>query len=153
MRYSPWRHLRSLAHLRLDFTDDDQLLDGADARYYATVNRLLMDRRLELQVDRRCVLAHELGHAVRGDLPCGDQVLDIRQEAVVEQWAAQKLIELPSLADAMRWSSDPHEVADELWVTVDLLRVRLAHLHPSEKAYLRRYLEHESSPGSVPDSA
>lgn len=136
MRYSPWRHLRSLVHLHLDFTDDDELLDGADARYYATVDRLLMDKRLNLQVERRCVLAHELAHAVRGDLPCGEAVLDARQEAFVEQWAARKLIALDDLADALRWSRQADEVAETLWVTVDLLEVRMRHLHPAERAYL-----------------
>lgn len=136
MRYSPWRHLRSLVHLHLEFTDDDELLDGADARYYATVDRLLMDKRLGLQVERRCVLAHELAHAVRGDLPCGEAVLDARQEAFVEQWAARKLIHLDDLADALRWSRQADEVAEALWVTVDLLEVRMRHLHPAERAYL-----------------
>lgn len=135
-RYSPWRHLRSLTHVRLDFTDDDRLLDGADARYYATVDRMLMDRRLDLQVERRCALAHELGHALRGDLPCGDDVLDARQEALVEQWAARKLIDLHALADALKWSDDPSEIADALWVTVELIMVRVQHLHPAERAYL-----------------
>lgn len=142
-RYSPWRHLRSLVHLRLDFTDDDHLLDGADARYYATIDRILMDRRLETQVERRSVLAHELGHAIRGDLPCGDETLDARQEALVEQWAARKLIDLPALADALRWSDDPDEVAETLWVTPELLEARLRHLHPSEVAHLRRALDPE----------
>jgi hypothetical protein len=136
VRYSPWRHLRALGHVRLDFTDDDRLLDGADARYYATVDRLIMDRRLGLQVDRRCVLAHELGHAVRGDLPCGEGVLDARQEAFVDQWAARRLIELPALADALAWSRQPDEVADALWVTPAVLEVRMRHLYPAERAYL-----------------
>lgn len=151
-RYSPWRHLRSLVHVRLDFTDDDQLLDGADARYYATVERILMDRRLGLQVDRRCVLAHELGHAEHGDLPCGDDRYDARQESRVEQWAARKLIELPALADALRWSDDPHEVADALWVTEDLLEVRLNHLHPSERAWLRDALKSTLEAAEVSDN-
>lgn len=139
-RYSPWRHLRSLARVQLDFTADDTLLDGADGRYYATVDRILMDRRLDTQVERRSVLAHELGHAVRGDLPCADNVSQIRQECAVDQWAARRLIELDALLDALRWSDDRDEVAECLWVTVELLDVRLRHLHPSERAYLRRNL-------------
>lgn len=143
-RYSPWRHLRSLADVGLEFTDDEALLDGADARYFHTVRRVLMDRRIDLQVERRCTLAHELGHAVRGDLPCGDDRADDRQEAAVEQWAARQLIELPALAEALKWSDDPAEVADELWVTPDLLEVRISHLHPSERAWLRRALRGET---------
>jgi hypothetical protein len=138
-RYSPWRQLRSLPGLRLDFTDDEALLDEADGRYYHHVKRILMSKGL-LQVERRCILAHELAHALRGDLPCGDARLDERQEAAVEQWAARRLIELPALADALRWSDDLDEVADELWVTPDLLQVRLQHLHPSEAGWLRHSL-------------
>lgn len=141
VRYSPWRHLRSLSDVRLDFTDDDDLLDDAEGRYFHTVRRMLMDSRLELQVERRCVLAHELGHATMGHLPCQEERADDRQEAAVEQWAARQLIELPALAEALKWSDDPAEVADELWVTVELLHVRLSHLHPSERAWLRRSLK------------
>lgn len=140
-RYSPWRHLRALHDIDLTFTDDDALLDDADARYYATVDRILMDKRLERQVERRCVLVHEVGHAIRRDLPCGDERLDERQEAAVEQWAARQLIELPALADALRWSDDREEVADELWVTPELLDVRIRHLHPSERAWLANSLK------------
>lgn len=143
-RYSPWRHLRALPHLDITWTDDDTLLAGADARYFHTIRRIVMDKRLT-QAERRSVLAHELGHALRGDLPCGDEALDLRQESVVEQWAARKLIELPALADALKWSDDPDEVADVLWVTRELLEVRLRHLHPAERAALRRDVsEHEA---------
>jgi Zn-dependent peptidase ImmA (M78 family) len=140
VRYSPWRHLRSLPHIDLRFTDDDQLLDGAHAWYYHRLRAIVMDSRLT-QVERRSAIAHELGHVLRGDLPCGSDLLDARQESVVEQWAARKLIELPALADALKWSDDPDEVAEALWVTKDLLLTRIEHLHPSERAYLRRSLD------------
>jgi hypothetical protein len=139
VRYSPWRHLRSLPQIDLRWTDDDHLLDGAHAWYYHRLRAIVMDKRLT-QVERRSAIAHELGHAIRGDLPCGSDVLDARQESVVEQWAARKLIELPALADALKWSDDPEEVADALWVTTDLLHARIEHLHPSERAFLCRAL-------------
>lgn len=135
--YSPWRHLRALPDLDLQWSDDDGLLDGAHAWYYHRLRAIVMDKRLT-QVERRSALVHELGHAIRGDVPCGSDRLDVRQEELVDQWAARKLIELPALAEALRWSDRPDEVAEELWVTVDLLEARLRHLHPSEAAYLRR---------------
>lgn len=137
--FSPWRTLRHLPHISILFTDDDELLDGAHAWYYHRLRAIVMDSRLT-QVERRSVLAHELGHVIRGDVPCGDEILDCRQESVVDQWAARKLITLEALADALRWSDDRHEVADCLWVTLDLLEVRLRHLHPSERAWLGRAL-------------
>lgn len=139
-RYNPWRHLRSLPDVELEFTDDERVLDGADARYFDTIQRIVIDRRIETQVERRCVAVHELGHALRRDLPCGDDRADDRQEAAVDQWAARQLITLEALADALKWSDDREEVAEELWVTVDLLDVRLSHLHPSERAWIRRSL-------------
>jgi hypothetical protein len=139
--FSPWRLLRHLPDVQLHFTDDDELLDGAHAWYYHRLRAIVMDSRLS-QVERRSVLAHELGHVIRGDVPCGDEILDARQESVVDQWAARKLISLDALVDALRWSDDPHEVADALWVTVDLLEVRVAHLHPSERAAVKRGLGH-----------
>lgn len=138
-RYSPWRHLRSLTDITLCFTDDEQILDGAYAWYLHRLRAIVMDKRLT-QVERRSVLVHEIGHVIRGDVPCGNDVLDCRQESLVDQWAARKLITLDALIDALRWSDDPAEVADCLWVTEDLLEVRLAHLHPSERAYVKRHL-------------
>lgn len=139
-RFSPWRLLRNLPEVNLHLTDDDNLLDGAHAWYYHRLRAIVMDKRLN-QVERRSVLAHELGHAIRGDTPCGTDILDARQETVVDQWAARQLITLEALADALRWSDDAHEVADSLWVTTDLLEVRIAHLHPSERAFIRRSLD------------
>lgn len=138
--FSPWRLLRHLNHITLHFTDDDVLLDGAHAWYYHRLRAIVMDKRLT-QVERRSVLAHELGHVIREDVPCGSEILDARQESVVDQWAARKLITLDALTDALQWSDDPHEVAEALWVTVDLLEVRLRHLHPSERACLLRRLD------------
>ena len=134
-----------MTDVALHFTDDDEILDGAHAWYYDRLRAIVMDSRLP-QVERRSVLAHELGHVIRGDVPCGEEILDCRQENVVDQWAARKLIPLEALADALRWSHDAHEVADCLWVTVDLLEVRMRHLHPSERARLRR--SWDEGPGS-----
>jgi len=135
----PWRQLRGLPHIDVVWSRDDQLLDGADAWWYPGRDMILMDSRL-LQVERRCALAHELAHIERGDEPCGSDWLDARQELAADRWAARELIPVERLCRALQWSGDRHEVADELWVTVDMLQVRLDHLHPSEKHYLRRML-------------
>ena len=63
-----------------------------------------------------------------------------REEEAVNALAARKLIEIRELGEALAWSLDPHEVADELWVDVPTLEARLRHLHPSEVHYLRRRL-------------
>lgn len=146
--FSPWRHLRGLPDVELRFTDDDDFLDGAQAWYFHRLRAIVMDKRLT-QVERRSVLAHELGHVIRGDVPCGDEVLDARQENVVDQWAARQLITLDALVDALRWSRQADEVADCLWVTVDLLEVRIRHLHPSERAYVTGRLTNSDTPGQA----
>jgi Zn-dependent peptidase ImmA (M78 family) len=137
--YHPWRQLRSLPSVDVIWSRDDVLLDGAQAWWYADRDMIVMDSRLK-QVDRRCALAHELAHRERGDRPCGLDWFDARQEAAADLMAARWLISRDALLAALRWSDDRHEIADELWVTVDLLRVRLDGLHPSERHYLRRRL-------------
>lgn len=142
MGYSPWRHLSRLSHINLRWTDDDGELDDAFAWYYVETDEIVMDSRLN-QRERRCVLGHELAHAISRDRPSGVEVLDAIQELHADRWAARRLIDVRALGEALAWSEDLEEVAEELWVTRDLLDVRLAHLHPAERAYLIRRLEVE----------
>ena len=90
-----------------------------------------MDKRLD-QVERRCTLAHELIHIERQHIGC--------QPAAVEEGvraeAARRLISTEDLANALRWSTAPLEVADELWVTPEVLEDRLLFLSPSDAAFL-----------------
>ena len=51
----------------------------------------------------------------------------------MHQAVARRLIPFEALLDAARWARNVHELADELWVDEDTVRVRLAHLHPSER--------------------
>lgn len=132
--HHPWRDLRSRSHLRLRFVD----LPPERAGTICTDGTLTLAADL-LQVERRCVLTHELVHDERG-IP---HVEDGREESFVEQEVARRLIELDALADALRWSVQPAEVAADLWVTVDVLLTRIKHLHPSERAWLRRGLDHD----------
>lgn len=137
--YDPWRHLRSMPHVRLRLTCDEAELDGAQAWWYPDLVEIVLDARLP-QTDRRCALAHELVHAERGDGPCVTPVLELRQEHAVDVEAARRLIGLPELADALGWAHGPAEVADELWVDLAMLQVRLATLTAAEQAYLRQRL-------------
>lgn len=63
-----------------------------------------------------------------------------REEALVAQEAARRLITLEDLAAALQWSRDPTEVAEELWVDEDTLQTRLAHLTDAEQAWLVGHL-------------
>lgn len=82
------------------------------------------------QAERRCTATHELIHAERGDTTC---------DPSVHQEAARRLIDIKALGEALAfYDGDLHQVADELWVDHETLAVRLNHLHPSERGYLRR---------------
>lgn len=97
--------------------------------------------------ERRSTLVHELVHAERGDVPCGDDALDARQEARVEREAARRLLPIDVLADVVTWAVDPHEAAAELDVDVDVLTARLSSLTRAEQELLSA--RSSSGPASV----
>lgn len=123
----PWRILRSRPHLSLAYAELPGDLLGTWAPGRVTLTRHL------LQVERRCVLMHELVHDERG-LP--HPALAAKDEAAVDREAARRLVRFDRLVAAVRWTQDLDELADELWVTRDVLETRLRHLHPSERAQL-----------------
>lgn len=90
------------------------------------------------QVERRCAIDHELAHIELGH-ECGP---DPSHELAASTRSARRLITVTALEDAVRWTTSLPEMADMLWVTEDVLTVRLHHLHPAETALLRRAAEH-----------
>lgn len=121
----PWRELRALPHITVEWVE---LPEGVDARTNG-VDRILMDKWL-LQVERRCALAHELQHIRMGHR--GHQSLRI--ELMVRVIVARRLISLEDLIAAYRWAGDDlWEIADELWVTPEVLWDRLTHLDAKER--------------------
>lgn len=87
---------------------------------------------------RRAVLRHELEHLRRGPVFAHWQA---REEAAVEDATARALIPLPALLDALRWSRDAYELADELHVPVDLVAVRMLGIkHPDERSAVESLL-------------
>ncbi len=67
-------------------------------------------------VEERCVLAHELGHALR--MHVGTSAAAERD---AERFAARLLIDPVALRAACTWARDDVELAEELGVTVDVL--------------------------------
>lgn len=86
----------------------------------------------------RVTLAHERWHALRGPFP---RWMEAREERAINQLVARDLIPLCTLGDVLAWAQSLEEAADEMGVTPAILRTRLTHLHPAEKAWLRRRLE------------
>lgn len=98
--------------------------------------------RLLGQVERRCTLTHELIHLERGPVPADPRGY-AREEQTVSRLAARRLITLPALADGLRWTRDPDQLADALWVDVPTLQARMNGLDPVEVAELEHLLDGE----------
>ncbi|MES5383904.1 hypothetical protein ABVN64_30365 [Mycolicibacterium conceptionense] len=71
----------------------------------------------------------------RGPVPT-DPALLAKEERIVDELAARRLIELPDLIDGLRWTQDFTELADALWVDMPTLRTRMSTLGPLETAEL-----------------
>lgn len=127
----PWRRA---GHLEIRLANLDQM--GA---YDPDTGVIWLSVGLT-QAERRSTLAHELIHAERGDEPCCSDWHDGKQERHVDELAARQLIRLDRLADALRWSVDEHELAEELWVDAATVRTRLDRLLPGEKDYIESRL-------------
>ena len=91
------------------------------------------------QAERRCTIAHETEHILRGPVPPHEA----RHEELAIDVSVARLL-LPGLhrvCDAMvRAGGDLETAADELWVDDYLLQVRLGALAGRERAYVDRRL-------------
>lgn len=121
-RYHPWRELRGLVHVEVQYAE----LEG-ERMGFTRGHRITLDSTL-MQDERRCTLAHELEHVRRGHQGCQPPAI----ETEVRQAAARRLIPFPSLLAALRWARTFEELIEELWVDEDTALTRLNHLHPSE---------------------
>ena len=82
--------------------------------------------------EARCTLVHELINLERGHSTC--QPPDV--EVDVAREAAQRLIPIGDLADALARTRSELEAAELLWVDVDTLRTRLTFLDDVERSCL-----------------
>ncbi|GMA31565.1 ImmA/IrrE family metallo-endopeptidase [Litorihabitans aurantiacus] len=128
MTHHPWRFLRGLPHVTLEWVRMHGRVGETNG---VDLIRIHPD---QLQVERRVTLTHETVHLERGHTTgCAPAV-----ESEVREEASRRLIELPALLDALAWTEDWDEAADELWVTVDVLRDRIDTLSEVERAALVR---------------
>ncbi|MGB3485245.1 MAG: hypothetical protein WBB07_23900 [Mycobacterium sp.] len=96
--------------------------------------------RTMTQAERRCTLTHELVHRERGLVPA-DPAAAEREERIVDEISARRLITTPALVDGLRWTRHRGELADHLWVDTPTLETRMATLDPLEVAELEHHLE------------
>lgn len=130
----PWRRLRELAHITLHWADLPEHLMGF--AHFET-DTIVLSKRLN-QAERRVTCAHEVTHLLRGPVP---PHLREREERAVEEIVARDLIPFDALVQAMLWSLNDYEVADELTVDVALVRVRLHTLTAQETETLNHALD------------
>lgn len=88
------------------------------------------------QVERRCVLAHELEHFDRGQ-PCATLRASI-EARVLRDTARYLLPDLDEIAKALATYDSLYQSAAELWVTFPVLVDRLNGLTDAESEYVHR---------------
>ncbi|GAA4356844.1 ImmA/IrrE family metallo-endopeptidase [Angustibacter luteus] len=137
MSWSAWAELR-LRHPDI-WVHRCHLSEGA-GWWCPDERMILVDERLD-QRQTRCVLAHELGHVALGHEACHDYGDDAwlagRIEAAADRWAAARLVSLGCLLDALvAHPDDVDAVCEQLDVTPDVVRTRLAMLDDAELARL-----------------
>lgn len=100
---------------------------------------ILLDASLSLAV-RRSALAHAIAHVDLGHVPeSGRQGRRYEREA--DRLAAERLLPLPALVDALRWALGPDEVAHELDVTEHMVKVRVQGLSAMERRLMETMLD------------
>ena len=131
-QYHPWRRLRELVDVTLHWHD------GSPAGWCRHSTRDVSLQRGMTQAERRSTICHEVVHLERGPAVRG---YGAREELEVSKEAARRLLpDIRVVGEALAWAVCLDEAAEELWVDRGTLRVRLEHLHPAERAYLRRRL-------------
>lgn len=125
--YHPWRILRGLPHVTIRWSST--VARGQIDGHTITLHPLLT------QAERRSTLAHELVHLERGQPP---PHLEAREELIVEEIAARRLVDLDDLADAIVWhDGQAHDdMAEDLWVDRAILVARIRALDAEEHAYI-----------------
>lgn len=139
--WHPWRVLRVRypdVHVSCRHRLPDDVMGLQQGR------RIWLCRTLT-QAERRCTLTHELVHRERGPVP-RDPAGAAAEERAVDRIAARRLITLSSLVDGLRWTRDPHQLAEHLWVDLPTLRTRIDSLDPIEVAQLEHELEGQWTP-------
>ena len=87
---------------------------------------------------QRSVLTEELAHAELGHRPHADPMETARMELRARRLAAQRLVPLDLLAQALRGCTHWHEVAERLDVDEQLLRLRVHELDAQDRTDLAR---------------
>lgn len=132
--FDPWGALRRLTHIHISFI---RMPDGAPGRTDG-LRVIWLDNRLQ-QDQRRCTLTHELVHIERGHDGCQEP----RIEYEVRAETARRLISIEALCRHAAWASSIDELAEDLWVTPEVVTDRFQSLTPQETVQLS-LVEHQT---------
>lgn len=129
--FHPWRLLRALEHVRLEFAE---LPEGTVAA--SGPGLIVLDSRLS-QAERRSALTHEILHILAGHRGRQPQAV----ERAVELGAARLLIPMDLLLDKLAWTEDLDELAEECHVDRQMLMARLDGLTEAERSQIQALAE------------
>lgn len=107
-------------------------ISPARGAWCADAQVLFVDASLSRR-ERRSVLAHEIAHMDLGHEHREFPWFNGRQEREADVLASRRLITVEALADAYASTHDDEQLAEALNVCASTVRVRVAHLHPSER--------------------
>lgn len=141
-RWHPWRHMRDkYPDIDVRFTDCGE--DGLRGRW--TTDGIEIDRTSN-QRERRYTLAHEIVHVGRGPVP-DHPYYAMREERAVDRITARLLIPIDDLIDVLAWNRYrvDDEAAEELWVDLECLKIRVQNLTEAERRYIDAELERRSA--------
>lgn len=130
---NPWKILRELVHVELRWHDDGPMGQTIHSEQAISL------RRGMTWEERRCTVQHEVLHLLRGPQPRGLRAKD--EERVRRRTAELMIPDIRPVGDAIAWALSEEEAAAELGVDVYVLRYRLKHMSPMERAWLRHRLE------------
>lgn len=119
VNYEPHAHAERLG-VKVEY---GRLREGRKGEYRHAEGRIILRTGLSRRQER-CTLAHEVQHALAGDVRSKFGLVNSRQESRADQRAAQLLVDLDEYRMAERMHG-PHcgAIADELDVTVHMLIV------------------------------
>lgn len=135
-RHHPWKVFGTHRDWKLIWTDD--LPSGRWGLTIHSAKLVLMANGLD-QAERRCTIAHETQHILRGPQP-RDQCL--REELIINRKVGRLLVpSVRRLGHALAWhQADYEKAAWDLWVDEQILDVRLASLTSREREHLNEQL-------------
>lgn len=142
MPHHPWRTFRDLTEWTLRW---EPLAEGVWGETCFDSQTVTLTLGMN-QAERRCTIAHETEHILRGPPPAG---LEAWEDELVDRRVSRLLLpDTRDVGEALAWSRGGiHEAAHELWVDEFILQSRLRYLLPSERDLLQRRLS-DVDPGA-----